>query len=167
MCDTLNAPKPPYIVYKEEWGKGAEKNLYSIFEVVYRRTISNEVRKMQDEQIRTISFDGLEIQVIVKGKKETEPISFLDFTEAIQKEYLSLSGGRYQESIKLLPLIEGVMHRTGISRPQIEKWILELPRIFWGKVDLRPFGKEDGPGLYFSDGTEVQRIYLSRSIYGL
>ena len=105
----------------------------------------------------------------VQGPPRIQPVlmetpSFLEFLEAFQKIYQYLAGG-YQRSVSIVPLINGIKEKTNFSRSLIEKWILELPHIFIGSVDLRPFPGE--PGISLKDGTEVNRIYVERELVGL
>jgi hypothetical protein len=93
-----------------------------------------------------------------------ETPSFLEFLEVFQSLYLDEARG-YQRSVSIEPLISEIIKKTNLSRSLVEKWILELPHIFIGSVDLRPFpGK---PGLYLEDGTEINRIYVERELVGL
>lgn len=101
------------------------------------------------------------------GKKyiivEPEP-SFSEFIETLQDIYLRKGKG-YQESVSILPLVEELASEMGLPRKLVEKWILELPRIFIGVVGLRLFTGE--PALELEDGRKVSRIYLEREIVGL
>jgi hypothetical protein len=90
--------------------------------------------------------------------------SFLKFAREVQKVYLSIAG-EYRKSVNIRSLISELAQGMTISEPQAEKWIVELPRIFLGRVDLRPFPGEDG--LKLDDGSEVARIYLERGLVGL
>jgi hypothetical protein len=90
--------------------------------------------------------------------------SFLEFAKTIQEVYLRMAG-EYRQSIKIVPLIRELTAKTDIPKKAAEKWILELPRIFLGKVDLRPFPGEEG--LVMEDGSKIARIYLERGIVGL
>jgi hypothetical protein len=97
--------------------------------------------------------------------KPPEPIpSFAEFVETLQKIYLRKAGG-YRKSINIVSLVEAVTSEMDVPRKVAEKWILELPRIFVGTVDLRPQPGE--PGLNLEDGTEISRIYLERGLVGL
>lgn len=105
----------------------------------------------------------------VQGPPRIQPVpiehpSFLEFVEAFQKIYRYLAGG-YQRSVSIVPLIDNIREQTTLSRDLIEKWVLELPHIFVGSVDLRPFPGEAGISL--KDGTEVNRIYVERELVGL
>ncbi len=90
--------------------------------------------------------------------------SFLEFAKRVQDIYLRMAG-EYRQSVKIMPLIEELISKMNIPRIVAEKWILELPRIFLGRVDLRPFPGERG--LKMEDDSEVARIYLERGIVGL
>ncbi|MGC1122226.1 MAG: hypothetical protein WBA22_14140 [Candidatus Methanofastidiosia archaeon] len=90
--------------------------------------------------------------------------SFSEFLETVQDLYLR-EAGHYRESVRLTPLINNLTSKLGIPRDLAEKWILELPKIFIGIVDLRPFTGEHG--IMLKNGTEVTRIYLSRELVGL
>ncbi len=90
--------------------------------------------------------------------------SFSEFVETLQKIYLRKTGG-YKQSTSILPLLEELESKIGISEALAKKWILEMPKIFIGIVDLRPFPGE--PGLTLENGREVSRIYLERGIVGL
>jgi hypothetical protein len=111
--------------------------------------------------------------VIVREHGEKAPIekpipskipSFSEFVEALQDIYLR-KAREYRHSISIISLLEVLTSEMDISRDLAEKWILELPQIFIGIVDLRPFPGE--PGLKKEDGTEVSRIYFERGIVGL
>jgi hypothetical protein len=102
--------------------------------------------------------------IIVKTPELTGIPSFLEFVETIQKIYLR-KARRYREEIRILPLIEELVSEMDITEILAKKWILDLPRIFIGIVDLRPFSDERG--LKLENGTEVSRIYLERGIVGL
>lgn len=90
--------------------------------------------------------------------------SFLEFVKKVQDVYLNIAG-EYRRSVNIRSLISELAQRMGISEPLAEKWIIELPRIFLGRVDLRPFPGEEG--LKLDDGSEVARIYLERRLVGL
>ncbi len=90
--------------------------------------------------------------------------SFAEFVETLQKIYLR-KARRYREEVRIFSLLEELTSEMVISRKGAEKWILELPEIFIGIVDLRPFSGEDG--LKLKSGAEVSRIYLERGIVGL
>lgn len=90
--------------------------------------------------------------------------SFFEFVETLQKIYLHKTGG-YKQSTSILPLLEELKSKIEIPEALAKKWILEMPKIFIGIVDLRPFPGE--PGLTLENGREVSRIYLERGIVGL
>ena len=90
--------------------------------------------------------------------------SFSEFVEVLQDIYLR-KAREYRRSISIMPLLEALTSEMDIPRDLAEKWILELPQLFIGIVDLRPFPGE--PGLKKKDGTEVSRIYFERGIVGL
>ena len=90
--------------------------------------------------------------------------SFVEFVETLQKIYLR-KAREYRKGVTILPLIEELAHEMNISRALVEKWVLELPRIFIGIIDLRSFPGESG--LVTEDGTEISRIYMERGIVGL
>jgi hypothetical protein len=90
--------------------------------------------------------------------------SFQEFAETLQDIYLRKASG-YRQGINIHSLIEALTSEMDISKALAEKWILELPRVFVGVVDLRPFPGE--PGFRLKDGTAVSRIYLERAIVGL
>lgn len=101
----------------------------------------------------------------VEPEVSQEKPSLLEFFEAVQDLYLRRAG-QYRESIPLMPFIRDLASQVSISRDLAEKWILELPKIFIGIVDLRPFGGEEH-GLLLRDGTEVTRIYISEGLVGI
>lgn len=90
--------------------------------------------------------------------------SFLEFAKKVQETYLHMSG-EYRRSVKIRSLVDELTSRMDIPKSMAEKWIVELPRIFLGRVDLRPFPGEEG--LKLDDGSEVARIYLERGLVGL
>jgi hypothetical protein len=90
--------------------------------------------------------------------------SFHEFAETLQGIYLRKASG-YRRGVNIHSLVEAMTSEMDISKVLAEKWILELPRVFVGVVDLRPFPGE--PGLRLKDGTDVSRIYLERAIVGL
>lgn len=94
----------------------------------------------------------------------TEIPSYAQFVETLQKTYLR-KAREFRKGIALLPLIEELAQEMNMSRKLVEKWVLELPRIFVGIVDLRSFPGESG--LMREDGTEISRIYMERGIVGL
>jgi hypothetical protein len=129
----------------------------------------------QKEVIKRLLDDGRLVRsgknsyVFVKGTVSprlypVEVPSFLEFAKKVQDVYLSMAGD-YRRSINIRSLIGELGQRMGISEPLAEKWIVELPRIFLGRVDLRPFPGEEG--LKLDDGSEVARIYLERGLVGL
>lgn len=91
-------------------------------------------------------------------------LSFFEFVKNLQHVYLRKAQS-YRQGVNILSLIEALISEMNISEALAENWILELPRIFAGIVDLRPFPGEQG--LTLKDGTEVSRIYLERGIVGL
>ncbi|MGD2248008.1 MAG: hypothetical protein PVF58_06350 [Candidatus Methanofastidiosia archaeon] len=99
------------------------------------------------------------------GKMEPKKVpSLFEFLKTLQKIYLRRGKG-YQESVRIIPLIEELTSEMDISRATVEEWILELPRMFIGVVGLRQFPNE--PGLELEDGRKISRIYLEREIVGL
>ena len=90
--------------------------------------------------------------------------SFVELVETLQKVYLR-KAREYRKGVPILPLIDELAQEMNISRALVEKWILELPRIFIGIIDLRSFPGESG--LTTDDGTEISRIYMERGIVGL
>ncbi|KYK31956.1 MAG: hypothetical protein AYK19_16020 [Theionarchaea archaeon DG-70-1] len=98
------------------------------------------------------------------GPPPVEIPSFLEFAKKVQEIYLRMAG-EYKQSVKIMRLTEELISKMDISKTVAEKWILELPRIFLGRVDLRPFPGEKG--LKMENGSEVTRIYLERGIVGL
>ena len=90
--------------------------------------------------------------------------SFSEFVVVLQDIYLR-KAREYRRSISIMPLLEALTSEMDIPRDLAEKWILELPQLFIGIVDLRPFPGE--LGLKKKDGTEVSRIYFERGIVGL
>ncbi|MBU6998820.1 MAG: hypothetical protein HXS41_14445 [Theionarchaea archaeon] len=101
---------------------------------------------------------------VLHGPSVQPEFSFSEFLETFQDLYLR-EAGHYRESVRLTPLINDLTSKLGIPRDLAEKWILELPRIFIGIVDLRPFTNEHG--IMLKNGTEVTRVYLSRELVGL
>jgi hypothetical protein len=101
---------------------------------------------------------------LLHGPLVQPKFSFSEFLETVQDLYLR-EAGHYRESVRLTPLIDNLTSKLGIPRDLAEKWILELPKIFIGIVDLRPFTNEHG--ITLKNGTEVTRIYLSRELVGL
>jgi hypothetical protein len=89
---------------------------------------------------------------------------FAEFVETLQKIHLRKTR-RYREEVRILPLLEELTLEMDISRKVAEKWILELPEILIGIVDLRSFS--GGAGMKLESGAEVPRIYLERGIVGL
>jgi hypothetical protein len=99
------------------------------------------------------------------GKIEPKKVpSLFEFLKTLQKIYLRRGKG-YQESVRIIPLVEELTSEMDISRATVEEWILELPRMFIGVVGLRQFPGE--PGLELEDGRKISRIYLEREIVGL
>lgn len=90
--------------------------------------------------------------------------SFLEFAERVQEVYLRMAG-EYRRSVNIRSLVNELIPGMGISKSLAEEWVMELPRIFLGRVDLRPFPGEEG--LKLDDGSEVARIYLERGLVGL
>lgn len=90
--------------------------------------------------------------------------SFFEFVKTLQHVYLRKAQS-YRQGVNILSLIEALVSEMNVSEALAKNWILELPRIFAGIVDLRPFPGERG--LTLKDGTEVSRIYLERGIVGL
>jgi hypothetical protein len=101
---------------------------------------------------------------LLHGPSIQTKFSFSEFLETVQDLYLR-EAGHYRESVRLTPLIDNLISKLGIPRDLAEKWILELPKIFIGIADLRPFTGEHG--IMLKNGTEVTRIYLSRELVGL
>jgi hypothetical protein len=101
---------------------------------------------------------------LLHGSSGQLEFSFSEFLGTVQNLYLR-EAGHYRESVRLTPLINNLISKLGIPRDLAEKWILELPKIFIGVVDLRPFAGEHG--IKLKNGIEVTRIYLSREIVGL
>jgi hypothetical protein len=90
--------------------------------------------------------------------------SFLEFAKKVQEIYLHMAG-EYRRSVNIRSLVNELTPGMGISKSLAEEWVVELPRIFLGRVDLRPFPGEGG--LKLDDGSEVARIYLERGLVGL
>jgi hypothetical protein len=120
-------------------------------------------------ELKTLEKSGKKYIFTEKIRLLREPsvqpkFSFSEFLETVQELYLR-EAGHYRESVRLTPLINNLISKLGIPRDLAEKWILELPKIFIGIVDLRPFTNEHG--ITLKNGTEVTRIYLSRELVGL
>lgn len=130
-------------------------------EVVERLLKNGYLKKMKS---RYIFIRPLDEKIVSRIEPSIKVPSFLEFAKTIQEIYLRMAG-EYRQSIKIVPIIKELTERTSIPRKAAEKWILELPRIFLGKVDLRPFPGEEG--LIMEDGSKVARIYLERGIVGL
>ena len=151
--------------------EGKVKKVYNKF---YSDKFAPRTQKDTIEQLMDEGFiKKVRKKYVILGKKidylPVKPVqkdipSFLAFLETFQNLYVHEAQG-YQRSVSIIPLINDIINRTNLSRNIIEKWILELPRIFIGSVDLRPFPGE--PGLYLEDGTEVNRIYVERELVGL
>lgn len=129
-------------------------------EVVERLLDSGYLKRMRSKYLFVRGFESVKPEV----KREERPPSFLEFAKRVQEIYLRMAG-EYRQSVRIMPLIEELTSKMDITRITAEKWILELPRIFLGRVDLRPFPSERG--LKMEDGSEVARIYLERGIVGL
>jgi hypothetical protein len=141
---------------------------------VYKKYYLSELAPLKSKEVverlvsrGTLQRLGKTYYILVEERVEPQLVevpSFLEFAKSVQEIYLRMAG-EYRQSVRILQLVEELLTQTDIPKAIAEKWIVELPRVFLGRVDLRPFPGEKG--LRLDDGSEVARIYLERGIVGL